>query len=209
MARTTGSSKRGSYALDAALARGDGEPGRDLPEPCEHCDLCRWAARCEAQWRADDHLSYVAGLARLQQVELEDHGITTLAALGALPTPLAFEPSRGADRDLRKLRHQASLQVRQRETRTPTFELLPVEPDAGLLRLPAPDPGDLFLDLEGDPFAREGGREYSFGLLGRRLGPGPKATGPSNPSVSVSLGPGPEALGQRRFPWALGPGPWP
>src|SRR5690606_3403038 len=32
------------------------------------------------------------------------------------------------------------------------------------------DPGDLFLDLEGDPFAREGGREYLFGLWDPRSG---------------------------------------
>jgi len=186
--------------IDATLA-GDGGVRALYPEPCEHCDLCRWSARCEAQRRADDHLSYVAGLARLQQLELEDRGITTLAAFGALTSPLGFEPSRGNIVTYEKLRHQAELQVRQRETRTPTYELLPVEPDAGLLRLPAPDPGDLFLDLEGDPFAREGGREYLFGLLGQ----GPRAPGPSNPSVSVSLGPGPLALGQQALP--LGPGP--
>ena len=44
--------------------------------------------------------------------------------------------------------------------------------DFGLTQLPEPRPGDLFLDLEGDPFGRpvvgprpgEGGREYLFGL---------------------------------------------
>ena len=32
-----------------------------------------------------------------------------------------------------------------------------VEAGTGLTRLPAPSPGDVFLDLEGDSFAREGG----------------------------------------------------
>jgi hypothetical protein len=32
-------------------------------------------------------------------------------------------------------------------------------------RLPQPSPGDLFLDLEGDPFAGKNGREYLFGLV--------------------------------------------
>ena len=32
------------------------------------------------------------------------------------------------------------------------------------MRLPRPSRGDLFLDLEGDPFARDGGREYLFGV---------------------------------------------
>jgi uncharacterized protein len=53
-------------------------------------------------------------------------------------------------------------------------ELLPIEPGQGLARLPAPSRGDLFLDLEGDPFAREGGREYLFGLV--TAGPDGEAT---------------------------------
>ncbi len=40
-----------------------------------------------------------------------------------------------------------------------------VEKERGLLRLPEPSPGDVFLDLEGDSFAAEGGREYLFGLV--------------------------------------------
>jgi uncharacterized protein len=30
------------------------------PEPREHCDICRWQARCETRRRADDHLRLVA-----------------------------------------------------------------------------------------------------------------------------------------------------
>jgi len=37
--------------------------------------------------------------------------------------------------------------------------------DQGRARLPVPSSGDIFLDLEGDPFARDGGREYLFGLV--------------------------------------------
>ncbi len=44
-------------------------------------------------------------------------------------------------------------------------ELLPVVIGEGLSRLPSPSPGDIFLDLEGDTFAREGGREYLFGIV--------------------------------------------
>ena len=45
------------------------------------------------------------------------------------------------------------------------FELLPVEPGFGLTRLPEPSDGDIFLDLEGDPFVGEHGLEYLFGYL--------------------------------------------
>jgi len=35
----------------------------------------------------------------------------------------------------------------------------------GLSALPAPSPGDLFFDIEGDPFAGDNGREYLFGIV--------------------------------------------
>ena len=37
-------------------------------------------------------------------------------------------------------------------------------PGRGLAALPAPSPGDLFFDIEGDPFAFEDGLEYLFGV---------------------------------------------
>ena len=49
--------------------------------------------------------------------------------------------------------------------RRPSTSCCRSQPDQGLARLPAPSPGDIFLDLEGDPFARDGGREYLFGLV--------------------------------------------
>jgi len=45
------------------------------------------------------------------------------------------------------------------------FESLRSEPEQGLFRLPTPSAGDIFLDLEGDPFAGEGGLEYLFGVV--------------------------------------------
>ena len=65
-----------------------------------------------------------------------------------------------------RVREQARLQVEARLAGAPVFELMqPIEPEKGLCRLPQPSPGDLFLDLEGDPFAGENGREYLFGLV--------------------------------------------
>jgi hypothetical protein len=45
------------------------------------------------------------------------------------------------------------------------FELLPVEAGIGFARLPEPSEGDVFFDLEGDPFVGEHGIEYLFGYL--------------------------------------------
>src|SRR5215470_6845662 len=90
----------------------------------------------------------------------------TLAALAEIPLPLVFKPKRGAAATFERVREQARLQLVVRETQQPVFEVLqPIEPEKGLCRLPEPSPHDLFLDLEGDPFAGESGREYLFGIV--------------------------------------------
>jgi uncharacterized protein len=145
------------------------------PEPVDHCDVCRWTSACNKQRRADDHLRFVAGLGRHHQVELTGRGIAKLKAFAESPEP-DWKPLRGAIDTMRGLHHQARLQekARQNENAPPPHDLLPIDKEAGLglLELPEPRPGDLFLDLEGDPFGRpvvtgapgEGGREYLFGL---------------------------------------------
>jgi predicted RecB family nuclease len=32
------------------------------PEPVDHCRVCAWFSICDDLWRADDHLSFVAGI---------------------------------------------------------------------------------------------------------------------------------------------------
>lgn len=137
----------------------------NYPEPVDHCEICRWWGTCDKRRRDDDHLSLVAGISRLQRRELESAGVRTLAQLGTLPIPLPFVPGRGAAETYLRVRDQARVQLEGRIRKAPVHELLPIEQDQGLARLPAPSPGDVFLDLEGDPFARDGGREYLFGVL--------------------------------------------
>ena len=139
------------------------------PEPCEHCEICPWSSRCAERRRADDHLSLVAGISRSQRAELEEQRVETLTALAGTPLPLRWKPKRGAPDSYVRVREQARLQLEAR-TRGPTHELLDVVAGEGLCRLPPPTPGDIFLDLEGAPFAGEigeGGREYLFGLVTR------------------------------------------
>ena len=135
------------------------------PEPVEHCEVCRWSRTCDKKRHDDDHLSLVAGMRRLQSCELEAAGVTTLAELGMLPLPLLFRPRRGAAETYVRLREQARVQLEGRIRQVHYHELLQIEQDHGLARLPAPSPGDIFLDLEGDPFVGNAGREYLFGLV--------------------------------------------
>ena len=138
----------------------------NYPEPVDHCEICRWQRVCDKKRRRDDHLSLVAGMRRLQSRELEAAGISTLAQFGALPLPLPFTPRRGSEETYIRLREQARVQLEGRIKGEPIHELLlPIEADQGLARLPAPSAGDVFLDLEGARFARDGGREYLFGFV--------------------------------------------
>lgn len=140
------------------------EPTR--PVPVSYCGQCRWQSRCRAEWEAADDLSLVAGLRTDQRERLVEAGITTMTQLArAGDEQLAGVLSRHTRQ---RLRSQAELQVQERETGRPAYRLLPPEPGKGLLVLPPPDEGDVYLDFEGDPFADEGrGREYLAGVWTR------------------------------------------
>ena len=133
------------------------------PDPCERCDLCQWHDLCARQRLEDDHLCQVAGITGNQIKKLNEAGITTLRGLAEL------DPGTGipgmAIQTLEKIRSQAALQQKARETGDNHLEILPVpeEEIRGLARLPRPSPGDMFFDMEGNPM-EEGGLEYLFGL---------------------------------------------
>jgi uncharacterized protein len=147
--------------LRQSLDAGDAE--ETYPEPRPHCDVCRWRITCDGRRRADDHLSLVAGISKLQMDELKRRGVATLAALSDLPLPLPWKPERGSVLSYQRIREQARLQYDARTTGEGKFELLGVEKGFGLTCLPQPSKGDVFLDLEGDPFVGEHGLEYLFG----------------------------------------------
>lgn len=154
--------RRALERLWAAIAA----PPETRPEPCAHCAQCRWAPRCAAEWQDSDHLSLVAFMRRDHRVALEAAGIRTVADLAAAE-PSALPRSIGEPSRLR-LRAQAHLQIAERETGFPSYELLEPTEGVGLLRLPAPSAGDVYLDFEGDPYEAEGnGREYLAGLADR------------------------------------------
>jgi uncharacterized protein len=135
------------------------------PEPVDHCDVCPWSPSCRDKRLADDHLSLVANITKLQRVELVGRDVTTLTKLAQLPLPLEFQPRRGSTETFVRSREQARLQLASRSLDVPVHALRDTEQERGFARLPEPSPGDVFLDLEGDLFARESGREYLFGVV--------------------------------------------
>ena len=145
--------------------RGGSAPGRDLPHPVEHCDVCRWWERCNKRRRDDDHLSFIAGVGLSQRTELVSHDVTTLAAAATMPVPITFKPSRGTMETYDRIAEQAQVQLDQRTKKEPIFKVLPVVPAQGLCRLPEPSHGNHFLDLEGARFVREGGHQTCLGWV--------------------------------------------
>ena len=135
------------------------------PVPVEHCGVCIWRTRCDEQRIADDHLSVVPGLRSDHLRKLTDvAGIDTVAALALH----AGTPATGIGQPtLEKLIRQALLLVEARglPAGKPPYELLgPAEVGKGLGALPAPSPGDLFFDIESDPYIGTGGLEYLLGV---------------------------------------------
>src|SRR5271169_2341576 len=149
---------------EAAASDAEALMAANYPEPTEHCDVCRWRKPCDDRRHTDDHLSLVANITRLNRREFETNGVKTLERLGDLVLPIPFKPAKCSKESLEKAQGQARVQLAGRRAHAPIHELLPVEPGRGLTRLPAPSPGDVFLDLEGDHFAAEGPREYLFGM---------------------------------------------
>ncbi|PRX92262.1 TM0106 family RecB-like putative nuclease [Allonocardiopsis opalescens] len=163
--------------LTERLCGGDAPvlPAPDWAPPRPACASCAFSGHCATGREQARDLSLVAGIRTDQTRRLADAGITTIDALAAATDdqrPPAMPP-----RGFARLRAQAAIQVRQDATRTPedpvgriAFE---VADPAALGALPAPSPGDVFFDMEGDPYALGGaGLEYLFGAITTTPGQG-------------------------------------
>lgn len=140
-------------------------PDNSSAEPCAHCSLCHWLTHCEGEWERTDHLSRVANISKGQIAKLRQAGIDTMRALGGLPDCTRIE--RMQSETLARLRQQARLQTSNLDTGRDLCEPLAPVAGKGFARLPKPDDGDLFFDMEGDPLF-EKGLEYLFGFAFRK-----------------------------------------
>ena len=137
-----------------------------VPVPTPYCAQCRWRPRCRQGWEEADDLCLVAGLRSDQRHRLLEAGVSTLEALAGAGDDILATALSPTSRS--RLRTQAALQLRERTTGAPAYVLLAVQPGQGLALLPEPDPGDVYLDFEGDPFAPGGqGLEYLAGVCER------------------------------------------
>jgi uncharacterized protein len=137
-------------------------PIATYPDKVDHCSICRWKDVCDQKRRNDDHLSWVAGIRRDQIRRLHGASITTTASLaGSNNAVEGIGPAA-----LERIRTQAQLQVEARETGTRLHQLVAEQtPGLGLGALPEQSLGDLFFDMEGDPYVADSGLEYLFGVV--------------------------------------------
>jgi len=113
----------------------------------------------------------VAGISGRQRKALIGREIDTVVQLAAAPIPFDPPLDGASATSMERVHEQARIQVEGRGLPRPIYELFlpsggePIEPERGLAILPEPDHGDLFLDLEGDPYALDDGVDYLFGIL--------------------------------------------
>jgi len=135
------------------------QPPEDAPG-----DHGPWQDLVDDRLAAQRDLVLVAGMRASQRSRLLAAGITTIDQLAALPESASIER---LDADvLARLRQQAGIQVAPAQPDgRPPYRIRPVEQqEKGLAMLPAPDPGDIWFDMEGYPDPIRGSKlEYLFG----------------------------------------------
>src|SRR5690606_13871513 len=126
--------------LDAPTFVAWGDPRYTV---CGHCDTC------EAEIESSRDVLLVAGMRVTQRAKLAEAGIDSIDQLASSTRPVDGI----GDTALAGLRAQARLQLEAIPESPPPYEVA----DASVLAaIPAPDPGDLFFDFEGDPLYTEG-----------------------------------------------------
>jgi uncharacterized protein len=141
-------------------------PARLWADERPACAMCRFGRNCSTGRESDRDLSLVAGIRTDQRRKLVAAGLGTIDALANATN--TERPQTMSATTFGGLRAQAALQVIQDNSRTEDdpigkvgYEVLAPEV---LATLPAPSPGDVFFDMEGDPYALAGeGLEYLFG----------------------------------------------
>ena len=144
----------------------DSAPTPTWAPPKESCSRCRWSTQCDLGRHQDKDLSLIQGIRSSTRSLLVANGIKTIDEM-AIATDeqrpkLPREVSKGT---FSALREQAAIQVKGEDSPKPIYEIKDVDA-FGLM--PESNNGDIWFDMEGDPFANNGaGLEYMFGYLYR------------------------------------------
>lgn len=127
------------------------------------CEMCKWSKVCETGREEARDLSLVANLRKDQRKQFIAGDIKTIEQLASASDEA--RPSEISTDTFERLRHQAKMQASQ--DADPEKKVShKVFSERGLAQLPKPSKGDIWFDMEGDPFAlAPKGLEYLFGAI--------------------------------------------
>ena len=132
--------------------------------PREACSRCRWKEHCATGRQEDRDISLIYGIRSTTRQALIDGGIKTIDQMSvATDDQYKALKKNVSKKTFEKLREQAKIQIKGEGAKTPIFEL---KDASALSAIPASSKGDVWFDMEGDPFSDSGaGLEYMFGFL--------------------------------------------
>ena len=132
------------------------------PEKCTFCNICPWLDECEKIWVGDNYINQICGINVSQITKLKKENIRTVEAL--VTKKIDDIKSKINPSTKIKLYEQAKLQEEKRITGKSRFVINETENDKGLYKMPEPNAGDLFYDIEGFPQADARNFEYLHGI---------------------------------------------
>lgn len=135
-------------------------PSPSWGAPISSCATCVWKKDCETGRKLDRDLSMIQGIYGVTRHKLIAAGITTIDAMAALTNDQC--PVGISRATFENLREQAACQVEAEKI----GEIISTLRDGHVLtHYPPASKGDMWFDMEGDPYAFGGrGLEYMFGF---------------------------------------------
>jgi predicted RecB family nuclease len=137
------------------------------PEKCSYCNLCDWKDVCDQIWENDNYINLVAGSNKSQIEKLKKNKVRTVEQLSN--TKLVATDLKINAESFKKIRSQAKLQEEKRKTGEDKIIILDPDYGKGFYKLPKPDEGDVFFDIEGFP-RMDRPFEYLHGLYYKEKG---------------------------------------
>ena len=132
------------------------------PEKCSHCNFCIWQEECLKIWEEDNYINQIARINKSQKVKLKKEGYITVDKFAK--ADIKKIKSKIKKSTLERLHQQANLQEEKRLTGQSKYIFIDQEVGQGFYKIPIPNEGDLFFDIEGFPESNRRNLEYLHGL---------------------------------------------
>ena len=132
------------------------------PEKCSFCNICDWQDVCTEKWDKDNYINQVCGIRSSQVTKLKKENISTIQKLAKTdPKKIKSKINPGSKV---KLTQQAQLQEEKRLTNKSKYIFNKTDSNKGFYKMPKPNEGDVFYDIEGFPQAEQRPFEYLHGI---------------------------------------------